>query len=290
MKTHNHAINKKIRGPAPARKQSTPASLPLPDRMVLYFDTDLKSARRVQASFKRAWSVFSPSVKQSLAHCWKGKTSVLIPGMPDEWIAPREIPLEKAPYLAVLESLPSARLLSFDCSASCALLWHAGAVRLMKPRTLDVFIAENILSAFIRGKGGIPKPATLSRLLKKYAHLDYALLHAWGEEFRTEIRCVLDRQHPSRLVTPELVFLLKTGRKPGEPLSLEEEGADEEESLFQQEPSEADPNLPDDPLAGDPSLEDDVSPEINRLLDQYEEPAEEEAHTETPKRQKKSQK
>jgi hypothetical protein len=267
-------MNKTIGGRAPALKQKTPTSLPLPDQLILDFDTDLKTAKRVQASFKSVWMRLAPSVKNHLSRCWKGKTTVLIPGLPEEWIAAREISFEKAPYLAVSESLPSTTMLSFDCSASCALLWHGGAVRLMKPRTLDVFIAENILSAYIRGKGVIPNPSTLSRLLKKYAHLDYAVLQEWSETFRTEICHLLDRQHPSRIVTSELVFMLKTGHTFTETLLAEEESPEEESPLLQQDSCDADLVLTQDPLINETYPEDEVSPEITRLLDQYEEPAE----------------
>ena len=63
MRACDNPMNKTIGGRAPAQKQKTPTSIPLPERLMLHFDTDLKTAKRVHASFKGFWMRLTPSVK-----------------------------------------------------------------------------------------------------------------------------------------------------------------------------------------------------------------------------------
>jgi hypothetical protein len=254
-------------------KPKEEATLPLLDGLVLHYDTDLKTAKTVQSAFKRVWKRLPVTVKKNLFRCWKDKTSVIIPGLADELIEERHISLDRGPYLAVLTSLPSTHMLSFDCSGRGALLWHGGVIKLMDTRTLDVFIAENIISAFIKRKGELPTPNVLSKVLKKQAEVDYAVLETWGKTFQREIFNLLDQQHPTRIVSPEIVYMMKTGCKF---VDLEEEEETEEGGEGDEPIRDNDVTVSYDPQANDSLQNDEVSPEITRLLDQYEEPTDDE--------------
>lgn len=249
------------------------AELPLIDQLILHYDTDQKTAKRVQASFERVWKRLPVTVKKDLFRCWKDKTSVIIPGLADELIEERHISLDREPYLAVLTSLPSTRMLSFDCSGRGALLWHGGVIKLMDSQTLDVFVAENIMSAYIKGKGVLPAPGVLSKVLKKQAAFDYTVLEAWGKSYKREISSLLDQQHPTRIMTPEIILLMKTGYKFADLLEDEEES--EEAGVGDAPVRDKDVALIYDPLANESVQDDEVSAETIRLLDQYEEPEEE---------------
>lgn len=85
---------------------------------------------------------------------------------------------------------------------------------------------------------------------------------------------MLDRQHPTRIMTPEIILLIKTGYKFPDLLDGEEET--EERGDSDNPKRDNDVTVTYDPLADETHQDDDVSPEITRLLDQYEEPTEEE--------------
>lgn len=258
------------------------AELPLLDQLVLRYDTDLKTARRVQSAFKRVWKRLPSKVKTVLSRSWKTKNCVVIPGLPEELIEARKISLPRAPYLAVLKSLPTTHMLSFDCSESCALLWHGGVIEMMDTLTLDIFIAENIISAYIRGKGLDPTRCTIAKVLKKQAQADYTVLHEWSQTYKKDVFNLLDRQHPTRIVTPEIVFMLKTGCRFFDVLDSEEDTASiAEYDVVDAQAETADDPMPDidvasiyDPLANESYIGGEFSPETTRLLDQYEEPEE----------------
>lgn len=145
---------------------------------------------------------------------------------------------------------------------------------MMDALTLDVFIAENIVSAYIRGKGLSPTRDSISKHLKKQIQADYTVLQDWSRTFRKEIFNLLDRQHPTRIVTPEIALMMKTGHRFTDLLDGEVETEDSgggDDTM-----SDNDVTVIYDPLANDSLQDDEVSPEITRLLDQYEESADDE--------------
>jgi hypothetical protein len=274
------------------------AELPLLDQLVLRYDTDQKTARRVQSAFNRVWKRLPPKVKSVLFSCWKAKSTVIIPGVPDEVIETRTISLPKAPYLAVSKCLPSTNMLSFDCSGSCALLWHGGVIPMMDALTLDVFIAENIISAYIRGKGQSPTRDSISKLLKKQIQVDYTVLQAWSKTFRKGISNLLDQQHPTRIVTPAIVLMIKNGHRFTDRLDTEEDTdqmtenglAEVQTDTREDSVTDVDVALIYDPLATESCPDDGVPHEITRLLDQYEETPEDERSVPNFEQRVKSQK